>query len=81
MSYYEIIDGIKYDKSLLNAFKKGIEGQGDGRISQKDISEIAKYIIDKNKITKIEYQTIFYCIQNFRFTDQALEELAEILSK
>jgi|DEB0MinimDraft_4_1074332.scaffolds.fasta_scaffold29423_2 hypothetical protein len=81
MSYYEVIDGVKYDKSLLDIVKKSVEGQGDGRISQNDIIEISKFITDKNKITKTEYQTIFYCIKNFKFTDQALEVFADILSK
>mgnify|MGYP001024482359 CR=1 FL=1 len=81
MSYYEIINGIKYDKGILDAVKECIKGRGDGRISQDDIHNVIKCITDKNKITKIEYLTIFYILQNFNFTEKALDIFAEFMSK
>jgi len=35
-SYYKEINGVKYDKAMLEAADKSIEGKGDGRISLED---------------------------------------------
>ena len=35
-SYYKTIQGIRYDRALLEAADERISGQGDGRISEKD---------------------------------------------
>jgi len=64
MSYYKEIDGIKYDKKLLEIADEKIKGQGDGRISENDMQELLKNILDRNEITTIEYLTIFYIIKN-----------------
>jgi len=76
MSYYKEIDGIKYDKKLLEIADEKIKGQGDGRISENDMQELLKNILDRNEITTIEYLTIFYIIKNFNITQPALEVLA-----
>ena len=76
MSYYKEIDGIKYDKKLLEIADEKIKGQGDGRISENDMQELLKNILDRNEITTIEYLTIFYIIKNFNITEPALEVLA-----
>lgn len=79
-SYYKTIDGVNYDKTILDIACDRIQGRGDGRISVEDVKEIAKAIKDKNKITKTEYLTLFYIIKNFNFTTPAYDTLAEELS-
>jgi hypothetical protein len=79
-SYYKTIDGVDYDKKILDIACDRIQGRGDGRISVEDVKEIAKAIKDKNKITKTEYLTLFYIIKNFNLTTQAYDTLAEELS-
>jgi len=81
MTYYEIIDGVRYDKGILDAVKECIKGRGDGRISNEDMQNIITSINDRKKITKIEYLTIFYILQNFNFTGKALDIFAEFMSK
>ena len=49
MTYYEITDGIKYDKAILDIARKSILGQGDGRLSINDVKEMVSKILDKKK--------------------------------
>lgn len=77
MSYYKEIDGIKYDKAILDIADEQIKGRGDGRLSEDDMKLIIKYVIDRKKITKTEYLTIFYLIKNYNITEKALDSLAE----
>lgn len=35
-SYYKTIDGVKYDRELLELADKLTQGQGDGRLSTDD---------------------------------------------
>lgn len=77
MSYYKEIDGIKYDKAILDIADEQIKGRGDGRLSEDDMKIIIKSVIDRKKITKIEYLTIFYLIKNYNITNKALDELSE----
>jgi len=77
MSYYKEIDGIKYDKVILDIADEQIKGRGDGRLSEDDMKLIINVVIDRKKITKTEYLTIFYLIRNYHITDKALDSLAE----
>src|SRR6056300_781810 len=77
MSYYKEIDGIKYDKAILDIADEQIKGRGDGRLSEDDMTLIIKSVIDRKKITKTEYLTIFYLIKNYNITEKALDSLAE----
>jgi len=69
-NYYKTINGLKYDSGLLEEVEKCIKGQGDGRISKTDVDNLLLKIIDKSKITKTEYRTIFYILEKFNFTDE-----------
>ena len=77
MSYYKEIDGIKYDKAILDIADEQIKGRGDGRLSEDDMKLIIKSVIDRKKITKTEYLTIFYLIKNYNITDKTLDALSE----
>jgi hypothetical protein len=78
MSYYKIIDGIKYDKAILDTADEQIKT--NGKLSENDMKLILKDILDSKKITKIEYLTIFYIIKNYNITPIALDKFAEDLS-
>ncbi len=69
--YYKVINGVKYDKGLLDAADKAIKGQGDGRISLADARKLLKQIKDANKYTAIEKTTMAYIRDNYKFTDEA----------
>lgn len=71
MSYYRVIKGISYDRALLEKAKTSTRGQGDGRISEKDLQELWEAAQDGGRITAIEYRTLDYIASNFNATDKA----------
>lgn len=74
-SYYEIIEGIKYDRSLLLKADNLVKGQGDGRISEEDMKTLIIESADNNKITEIEKQTLFYISEIYNTTEKGKEYL------
>ena len=50
-SYYKKIQGVRYERALLESAEERIKGQGDGRISDQDIHEIIDLSKDGNKVT------------------------------
>ena len=74
-SYYEIINGVKYDRSLLLKADNLVKGQGDGRISEEDMKTLLIESADNNKITEIEKQTLFYISEKYNTTEKGKEYL------
>ena len=74
-SYYEIINGVKYDRSLLLKADNLVKGQGDGRISEEDMKNLLAEAADNNKITEIEKQTLFYISEQYNATMKAKDYL------
>ena len=74
-SYYEIINGIKYDRSLLLKADNLVKGKGDGRISEEDMKTLIIESADNNKITEIEKQTLFYISETYNTTEKSKEYL------
>ncbi|MCA9715656.1 MAG: response regulator [Myxococcales bacterium] len=69
--YYKVIDGVKYDKGMLDVVDVAVKGQGDGRISLGDARKLLAQIKDANKYTQIEKTTMAYIRDNYKFTDEA----------
>jgi hypothetical protein len=59
-SYYETIDGVKYDRSSLDAAREAVAGEGDGRVSIEDAKAILATITDGGGVTATEYRTAFH---------------------
>lgn len=72
-SYYIEIDGKKYDRGLVEAAKKAVEGQGDGRISKADAEILFNLVKDGDKYTDTEKETMEYIRHNFKWTEEADE--------
>ena len=70
-SYYKKIQGVRYDRALLEAAEGRIYGQGDGRISQKDAEQIVELSKDGGRITETELRTLKYISKNYHFTQKA----------
>jgi hypothetical protein len=79
ITYYRVINGLKFDNDLLNIADFLIKGQGDGRISINDSNKLLNKIFDRGTITKIEYRTIFYILNNFNFTKEAFQSILDKL--
>jgi hypothetical protein len=82
VSYYRIIDGKKYDRALLEAFERSIDGQGDGRVSGTDVAkEIEKRAADGKGLSQVEIATLRYAADHFRVTTRGQGELGALVDK
>ncbi|MEL7340636.1 MAG: hypothetical protein AAGM67_09135 [Bacteroidota bacterium] len=79
-NYYAIIDGKRYNASLINNAAFRTRGQGDGRISEQDAQELWRIALDGGRVTEIEEDTIEYLLANFKWTDAAEAWLKEEMS-
>ena len=75
-SYYKTINGVRYDRALLEAAEERISGQGDGSISEKAAEEIVELTKDGGRITETELTTLKYIRENYKFTPKAAEWFA-----
>ncbi|MBX2873482.1 MAG: hypothetical protein KTR30_15320 [Saprospiraceae bacterium] len=80
MSFYKIIDGQRYDRKVLELAEELIQGQGDGRISRDDATQLLESVQDGRGITETENRSLFYILENYKFTDSAKEWLSGSLS-
>lgn len=71
MSYYKVINGVKYDKQLLDVAEELTTGKGDGRISEREIQLIVKLAKDGRGITPTEEATLHYIRATFKLTSTA----------
>ena len=78
-SYYEIINGERYDRSLLLLAENLIKGQGDGRISENDMKKLILSAYDGNKITDCEKNTLKFITTKYNTTNNATEYLQKYL--
>ncbi len=72
-NYYVEIGGKKYDRAIVEAAQKAVEGQGDGRISKSDAEILFNLLKDGDKYTDAEKDTIEYIRQKFNWTEEADE--------
>lgn len=71
MSYYKQIDGMTYDRALIEAAEKAVAGRGDGRISKADAETLLPLLIDGGRFTPTEQATLLYLRENMKWTDKA----------
>lgn len=79
MSYYKTIEGVKYDKALLEKAESLTKGAGDGRISLEDARNLTQETLDGNKVTEIERRTLNYIRRNFKLSEEASHEVSYFL--
>lgn len=70
-SYYKTINGVQYDREMLEIADKATVGKGDGRISVEDAKELIKAVTDGGRYTDTEKTTMAYIRDNYKFTDEA----------
>jgi len=70
-SYYKVIDGLRYDRKILNEAETRVAGKGDGRISQDDAEFLLPLFGDFGDVTIIEERTLGYLLENFNWTEAA----------
>ena len=79
---YTTIDGIKYEKELLDLAEKHTTGRGESKISADEAVELIASAKDGGRITEIEKNTLVYIRKHYQFTfaaaqyfDNSLDEL------
>lgn len=72
-SYYKIIDGLKYDRKILNEADRLTAGKGDGRISQDDAELLLPLFGDFGDVTIVEERTLKYLLEHHKWTPKALD--------
>ena len=78
---YQSIDGIKYEKELLDLAKKHTTGRGEGKISKDEVVDLLKSAQDGQGVTETEKRTLKYIRENFDFTDAAARDFDEAFAK
>ena len=78
---YQSIDGIKYEKELLDLAKKHTTGRGEGKISKDEVTDLLNSAQDGQGVTETEKRTLKYIRENFVFTDAAARDFDEAFDK
>ena len=78
---YKTIDGVKYEKELLDLAEKHTTGVGEGKLSKDEVADLFKSASDGQGVTDTEKQTLVYIRKNFEFTDAAAKDFDEAFAK
>lgn len=71
---YQSIDGVKYEKELLDLAKKHTTGRGEGKLSKDEVADLFKSANDGQGVTETEKRTLEYIRNNFEFTNAAAKD-------
>jgi hypothetical protein len=77
MAYYKTINGLRYDRALLEEAQRMTKGQGDGRVSLEDMKGLYTLALEGGELTEIEKRTLLYIRDHFNATRKAGEWLDE----
>ncbi len=80
MAYVQI-DGVKYEKELLDLAKEQTTGRGNTRISKDEVVALFESAADGNKVTETEKRTLQYIRDNNTFTDASSELFAKMFAE
>lgn len=78
VSYYKQIDGVKYDRELLELAQSVAK---DGQVSHEDAQTLLEAAKDGKGITQIEKETLKYTMTTLKYTDKAAEFIKAELEK
>jgi hypothetical protein len=78
---YQTIDGVKYEKELLDLAKEHTTGRGEGKLSKAEVADLFKSANDGQGITETEKRTLAYIRKNFVFTDAAARDFDQAFAK
>lgn len=78
---YQSIDGIQYEKELLDLAKKHTTGRGEGKISKDEVADLFTSATDGQGVTETEKRTLGYIRNNFDFTDAAAKDFDNAFAK
>lgn len=68
---YVSIEGVKYEKELLDLAKKHTTGVGEEKLAKDEVMDLIHSAKDGVEVTEVEMRTLHYIRENFIFTDAA----------
>jgi outer membrane protein OmpA-like peptidoglycan-associated protein len=74
-NYYRVIDGIRYDRQMLEVAEQAVEGKEEKQITIETAKKLYEAIIDGNTFTEVENDTLEYLRKSYLFTPEADEWL------
>lgn len=78
---YVTIDGVKYEKELLDLAKKHTTGAREEKLSKDEVADLFKSASDGQGVTETEKNTLVYIRKNFVFTEAAAKDFDEKFAK
>jgi len=78
---YKSIDGVQYEKELLDLAEKHTTGKGEGKLSKDEVADLFKSASDGQGVTDTEKRTLEYIRGNFSFTDAAAKDFDEAFTQ
>ena len=78
---YQSIDGVQYEKELLDLAKEHTTGRGEGKLSKDEVADLFKSATDGQGVTDTEKRTLEYIRGKFEFTDAAARDFDEVFAK
>lgn len=78
---YKTIDGVQYEKELLDLATHHTTGRGEGKLSKDEVADLFKSAQDGPGVTDTEKRTLEYIRKNFELTDAAAKDFDEAFAK
>ena len=78
---YKTIDGVEYEKELLDLAERHTTGRGEGKLSKDEVAELFASANDGPGVIDTERRTLEYIRSNFEFTDAAAKDFDEAFAK
>ena len=78
---YKSIDGVEYEKELLDLAEKHTTGRGEGKLSKDEAAELFASANGGPRVTDTERRTLEYIRNNFEFTDAAAKDFDEAFAR
>jgi len=78
---YVSIDGVQYEKELMDLAKQHTTGAGEGKLSKDEVADLFKSAMDGPGVTDTEKRTLTYIRNNFEFTDAAAKDFDDNFAK
>lgn len=78
---YETIDGVRYEKELLDLARHHTTGAGEGKLSKDEVADLFKSANDGQGVTDTEKSTLAFIRTSFEFTDAAAKDFDEAFAK
>ena len=78
---YQTIDGVQYEKELIDVAIASTTGKGEGKISKDEVDELFKSANDGQGVTETEKRTLAYIRKTYPFTDASAKHFDEKFGK